>query len=135
MVEATPLAAGLCGPSPSIWPASASLPNGWGSAHARRAGDIDFFIVLWRIASKNFRDRCEERKILFSKASPFLAERQPPSQTQFPQEDNVDPITRRSFVSQTAAGLAAVGLFGEAPRVADAQLVWKSWRVRRSAQR
>jgi mono/diheme cytochrome c family protein len=36
----------------------------------------------------------------------------------FPERTNVDLITRRSFVSQAVAGLAALGLFGEAPRVA-----------------
>jgi hypothetical protein len=49
----------------------------------------------------------------------------------FPRRTNMTPITRRSFVSQTAAGLAALGVLGEAPRAAQAQLVWKSsqWKL------
>ena len=41
------------------------------------------------------------------------------------------PLTRRSFVSQAAAGLAAVSVFGELVPTAHAQLVWKSsqWKL------
>ncbi len=41
------------------------------------------------------------------------------------------PLTRRSFVSQAAAGLAAVGMAAEAPRALHAQLVWKGsqWKL------
>lgn len=41
------------------------------------------------------------------------------------------PITRRSFVSQAAAGLAVIGAVGEAPQAAQAQLVWKGeqWKL------
>ncbi len=40
-------------------------------------------------------------------------------------------LTRRSFVSKAAAGLAALGMAAEAPRQAGAQLVWKSaqWKL------
>jgi hypothetical protein len=43
----------------------------------------------------------------------------------------MDSITRRSFASQTAAAIAALGLLGEAPRAAEPQLVWKSseWKL------
>lgn len=43
----------------------------------------------------------------------------------------MDPITRRVFVSQAAAGIAAVGALGESPHTASAQLVWKSsqWKL------
>ena len=41
------------------------------------------------------------------------------------------PLTRRSFVSQAAAGLALAGAFGEVAPRAEAQLVWKSsdWKL------
>lgn len=41
------------------------------------------------------------------------------------------PVTRRSFVSQVAAGLALVGAVGEITPRAEAQLVWKSseWKL------
>ncbi len=40
-------------------------------------------------------------------------------------------LTRRSFVSKAAAGLAVLGIAGEATRQAEAQLVWKSsqWKL------
>jgi len=38
----------------------------------------------------------------------------------------MNPLTRRSFVSQAAAGLAALGVAADSPRAAQAQLVWKS---------
>lgn len=38
----------------------------------------------------------------------------------------MNPLTRRSFVSQAAAGLAALGVAAETPQRADAQLVWKA---------
>ncbi len=43
----------------------------------------------------------------------------------------MNPLSRRSFVSQTALGLAALGVSGEAPRAAEAQLVWKGseWKL------
>lgn len=43
----------------------------------------------------------------------------------------MNPLTRRSFVSQAAAGLAALSMAGEAARSAEAQLVWKSaeWKL------
>ncbi|MGB7265777.1 MAG: twin-arginine translocation signal domain-containing protein [Terracidiphilus sp.] len=43
----------------------------------------------------------------------------------------MDPLTRRSFVSQAAAGLAALGMAAEAPREVHAQLVWKGaqWKL------
>ena len=41
------------------------------------------------------------------------------------------PVTRRSFVSQAAAGLALAGALGEVAPRAEAQLVWKSseWKL------
>lgn len=43
----------------------------------------------------------------------------------------MSPLSRRSFVSQAAAGLAALGMAAEAPRTAHAQLVWKGaqWKL------
>ncbi|MHB1020795.1 MAG: hypothetical protein ACYC46_11480 [Acidobacteriaceae bacterium] len=43
----------------------------------------------------------------------------------------MDNITRRSFVSKTVAGVAALGLLGTAEQPAEAQLVWKSteWKL------
>jgi intracellular sulfur oxidation DsrE/DsrF family protein len=38
----------------------------------------------------------------------------------------MNPLTRRSFVSQAAAGLAALGVAAETPQHAQAQLVWKA---------
>lgn len=38
----------------------------------------------------------------------------------------MNPLTRRSFVSQATAGLAALGVAAETPQRADAQLVWKA---------
>jgi intracellular sulfur oxidation DsrE/DsrF family protein len=39
--------------------------------------------------------------------------------------------SRRSFVSRATSGIAAFGLFGAVPRVAEAQLVWKTsdWKL------
>ncbi len=44
----------------------------------------------------------------------------------------MDPITRRVFVSQAAASLAAISALGEPPRTPTAQLVWKSsqWKLK-----
>jgi intracellular sulfur oxidation DsrE/DsrF family protein len=44
---------------------------------------------------------------------------------------NVTSATRRSFVSRAASGIAAFGLFGDGPRAAEAQLVWKAseWKL------
>ncbi|MGH9600016.1 MAG: twin-arginine translocation signal domain-containing protein [Terracidiphilus sp.] len=43
----------------------------------------------------------------------------------------MNPLTRRSFVTTAAAGLAALGVAAEAPRKAEAQLVWKGaqWKM------
>lgn len=43
----------------------------------------------------------------------------------------MDIITRRAFVSQAAAGMAAFGAFGESTNATKAQLVWKSsqWKL------
>jgi intracellular sulfur oxidation DsrE/DsrF family protein len=43
----------------------------------------------------------------------------------------MNPLTRRSFVSQAAAGIAALGVAAEAPGRAQAQLVWKGaeWKL------
>ena len=43
----------------------------------------------------------------------------------------MDPLTRRSFVTRAAAGVAALGAMAEAPRAAEAQLVWKGsqWKL------
>lgn len=38
----------------------------------------------------------------------------------------MNPLTRRSFVSQVAAGFAALGVAADVPRQAQAQLVWKA---------
>jgi intracellular sulfur oxidation DsrE/DsrF family protein len=40
-------------------------------------------------------------------------------------------VTRRSFVSTAAAGIAALGAFGSLPKEADAQLVWQAndWKI------
>ena len=44
------------------------------------------------------------------------------------QRTHAESTTRRSFVSRAASGIAAFGLFGGVPRVAEAQLVWKAAR-------
>ena len=43
----------------------------------------------------------------------------------------MNPLTRRSFVSQAAAGIAALGVAADAPGRAQAQLVWKGseWKL------
>jgi len=43
----------------------------------------------------------------------------------------MNPLSRRSFVSQAAAGLAALGMAAENPRVTQAQLVWRGseWKL------
>src|SRR5579864_1477551 len=43
----------------------------------------------------------------------------------------MNPLTRRSFVTQAAAGIAALGGLGQAAPCARAQLVWKSsqWNI------
>ncbi len=43
----------------------------------------------------------------------------------------MNPLTRRSFVSQAAAGLAALGIAADSARSANAQLVWKGsqWKL------
>jgi len=44
---------------------------------------------------------------------------------------NIENVARRSFVSRVTSGIAAFGLFGGAPRAAEAQLVWKAseWKL------
>jgi intracellular sulfur oxidation DsrE/DsrF family protein len=44
---------------------------------------------------------------------------------------HIENATRRSFVSRATSGIAVFGLFGGAPRAAEAQLVWKSseWKL------
>jgi|HubBroStandDraft_6_1064221.scaffolds.fasta_scaffold92161_3 hypothetical protein len=44
---------------------------------------------------------------------------------------HIERATRRSFVSRSASGIAAFGLFGGVPRAAEAQLVWKAsqWKL------
>jgi hypothetical protein len=43
----------------------------------------------------------------------------------------MDNVTRRSFLSSAAAGMAAMGLFPGVPQAAEAQLVWRSpdWKL------